>query len=630
VIGLLIAATASPLAAVAAVSPDEQWVTSVPGNYNAAATISFGATGVTAVLGPTSARCAGGGNVPNGTTNANLVSRNAQSFYSPQAPASAVAVYECLLGASTASRTVTFNTPIVGPVFHVNNLDASMLDFSAPVTLETVKKNFPLQVQNSGSRLRNAVNMGTASCTDSEIATNNPGCGSFRLSQAGGAVDEFTITNTALAGNDGWFWSLSFHVAPLTKSFSPATIVESGTSELSLVITNPATEGAVDLDGVDYVDVLPAGVTIADSAATMTDCGAAIVNGGAPEAGQTAVSVTGASIAAGEECVVTVAVTAASAGTYINDNDNLTTSLGNVVPSANATLDVVAPELDLTKSVVLSTDANSNGLADVGDEVTYSFLVENTGDVPVEDVIIDDPRVAATTPVSQSVPAGESRTFVANYSVVQADIDAGLVSNTATASGVYRGPGGDVSIVSEPDTADVPTPTRTPSLTLAKSGLLDDSNGNGTADVGEEIDFTFIVTNTGNVTLTAVEVVDDRVSGVSPASVTLVAGGGEQRFTSDPYVVTQADVDAGEVLNVASARAATPMGTTIASAQDTVRFETTPVTTPSEPAPVVNPAPSGLASTGAEALVASGIAAGFLLLGLAAVVSTRRRAPSCL
>ncbi len=129
------------------------------------------------------------------------------------------------------------------------------------------------------------------------------------------------------------------------------------------------------------------------------------------------------------------------------------------------------------------------------------------------------------------------------------------MTNVATAIGVDQ----DENLVtSDEDSEFVPTPPRDPVLTLDKTADLNDTNGNGVADLGESIDYTFAVENTGNVTLTGVTVVDDRVSGLS-ASVTL-APGETHVFTADAYVVVQADLNIGVVHNTAVANGTSPLG----------------------------------------------------------------------
>ncbi len=226
------------------------------------------------------------------------------------------------------------------------------------------------------------------------------------------------------------------------------------------------------------------------------------------------------------------------------------------------------PHLTLEKSGEITTDVNGDGFADVGDTVTYTFTATNTGTVDLTDVAITDPKVGTTTPATANIGANTDAVFTATYVVTQADVDAGAVLNSATASGLYAPPNEDpVTVDSAPANDVVPTPEQTPSLTVEKDGALDDTNGNGVADVGETIAYSFDVTNTGNTTLLGVTVVDDRVTGILPASADILPGESES-FTAAPYVVTQADVDAGEVLNSAFARGQVPNGPEVFSPED--------------------------------------------------------------
>jgi uncharacterized repeat protein (TIGR01451 family) len=232
-------------------------------------------------------------------------------------------------------------------------------------------------------------------------------------------------------------------------------------------------------------------------------------------------------------------------------------------------------KLELDKTGALLVDVDDDAVIDAGDTVRYSFSVSNTGNVDLIDVSIDDPRVAgAIAPSAANIAAGGSRVYLADYVVTQADIDAGVLRNTATASGSYVPPdGSDVDVHSAPDTVELPTDAREPALSLQKSGSLSDTNGNGFADVGESITYSFAVTNTGNTTLAYIEVLDARVTGLVPSTNPL-AQGGTVTIAADPYVVTQADVDAGGVHNVASARAHVPGGPEAASSPDELDIET--------------------------------------------------------
>lgn len=217
------------------------------------------------------------------------------------------------------------------------------------------------------------------------------------------------------------------------------------------------------------------------------------------------------------------------------------------------------PGLAIDKTAVLD-DTNHNGAADEGEVITYSFSAQNTGNVTLTGVTVSDPLdgLSAITPASVAILApGDDAVFSATYAVTQDDVDTGgTVHNSAVAKGTAPGA---VALTSDPDTTDTNLVPGAPGIALDKKSLLDDTNGNGKADVGEEIAYTFEVENTGNVTVSGVSVTDPEVAGIAPASAT-IAPGDTATFTSDPYVVTQGDVDDGVVHNVASAAGTAPGG----------------------------------------------------------------------
>ena len=111
------------------------------------------------------------------------------------------------------------------------------------------------------------------------------------------------------------------------------------------------------------------------------------------------------------------------------------------------------------------------------------------------------------------------------------------------------------------------TDSVTVSLTAAPALTLDKSASPATYDhVGQTITYTYVVTNTGNVTLTRpFSVADDRTTVTCPAILrSSTPPGNDQRAVRSPaqsvtcsatYTITQADLDAGAVTNTATATA---------------------------------------------------------------------------
>ncbi|MGW2401704.1 DUF7927 domain-containing protein [Kitasatospora sp. NPDC001664] len=123
-------------------------------------------------------------------------------------------------------------------------------------------------------------------------------------------------------------------------------------------------------------------------------------------------------------------------------------------------------------------------------------------------------------------------------------------------------------------------PKADPKLDLAKTGKLNDTNGDGKANPGETISYGYTVTNTGNITVSSITVADDKITApgaVSCAKTTLLVG--ESTTCTATYTVTAADATAGSVTNHATAKGKDPNGTEVTTPQRQV-------TIPAGPAPV--------------------------------------------
>jgi hypothetical protein len=210
-------------------------------------------------------------------------------------------------------------------------------------------------------------------------------------------------------------------------------------------------------------------------------------------------------------------------------------------------------------------DEDLDGDADPGETVDYVYELTypDRGLAPRTDVRVSDPDVAPILcPSGNPLPVlrgGASETCTGTYVLTQADADAGRKDTLATA----------VSAEAGPRTAAASVPLgQSPAVDLVKTGLLD-LGGNGTADAGDLIHYLLDVTNTGNVTLSNLEVVDPLVGPVTcPGGNPMpsLAPGGTETCTAS-YAVTRADVDAGLVLNTATVSADEPGGEKV-DAQD--------------------------------------------------------------
>ncbi len=132
----------------------------------------------------------------------------------------------------------------------------------------------------------------------------------------------------------------------------------------------------------------------------------------------------------------------------------------------------------------------------MGDQISYTFLVTNTGNVTLQVVTITDPLVTVNgQPITWLEPGSSDNTsFTATYTLTQADIDAGTFTNTATATAGYRD---EEYEASDSDTQNFPSDQ---DIELLKEGLYVDVNGDGSLTRANQNKLHFTVINTGNVT----------------------------------------------------------------------------------------------------------------------------------
>ena len=200
------------------------------------------------------------------------------------------------------------------------------------------------------------------------------------------------------------------------------------------------------------------------------------------------------------------------------------------------------------------------GTVKAGDTITYTYALTNAGNVTLSNLSVKDDLAGLSQIVcdtSELAPLGQT-TCTAFYDVTQADIDAGSVTNMATAGGTDPE---DNSVTSPPGSVTVDLPASA-SLFLEKTASIA-PNGAGLNAAGATVTYTYTLENTGTVTLKHLKVIDN-LPGLS--SITCLSspspslGPGDHTTCTATYVVTQADVDRGDVLNTATASASSSRG----------------------------------------------------------------------
>jgi uncharacterized repeat protein (TIGR01451 family) len=193
------------------------------------------------------------------------------------------------------------------------------------------------------------------------------------------------------------------------------------------------------------------------------------------------------------------------------------------------------------RTLSLDKTATPPTYSSVGTVISYSYLVTNTGNVTLAGpVTVSDDKATVTCPAGGLAP-GASMTCSASYTITQADLDAGSVTNTAQAHAN--------GVDSNEDTATV-TAVQNPQLTLDKTTSTASYDA-----VGQSISYSYLLTNSGNVSLVApYSVADDKATVTCPQTPSPLAPGASITCTAS-HVVTQADLDAGSVTNHATGQA---------------------------------------------------------------------------
>ncbi len=367
---------------------------------------------------------------------------------------------------------------------------------------------------------------------------------SYTVTQAD--LDAGSVTNVASA-------STTYAAAPVTSNTDTVTIDADQQPELTLVKTaSPATyDGVGDTISYSYLLTNTGNVTLV-----------APFSIGDDQAADEACPASPTSLAPGASITCTASDTASQADLDAGSITNTAVGsgvFGLVTIFSNADSETVTAVQTITISIDKegSLDLGLDGVASPGDLVSYTFDVTNTGNVTLTGAVVSDPSVSVSCPAAiDPLGPGETVTCTASYAIDQDDIDAGQVVNTADVDA--SGPQGQPA--TDSDTENVPVP-QVRTIDLDKEGTLD-LGLDGIASPGDVISYTFDLENTGNVTLTGVVVTDPSVTvSCPPAASTLSPG--ETATCTASYAITQADINAGEVLNTASVSSTAPQGQTV-------------------------------------------------------------------
>src|SRR5690606_10232391 len=141
------------------------------------------------------------------------------------------------------------------------------------------------------------------------------------------------------------------------------------------------------------------------------------------------------------------------------------------------------PVIAIVKTGIFN-DENGNECSDVDETISYTFTVTNEGNVSLGNILVTDPMIATITgPTGDTDNDGEldvteTWIYTGSYAITQDDIDAGQVTNQATAEGTAPDQS-TVSDLSDESSVLENDPTvielcQNPAIAIVKTGIFND------------------------------------------------------------------------------------------------------------------------------------------------------------
>jgi mucin-19 len=379
-----------------------------------------------------------------------------------------------------------------------------------------------------------------------------------------------TSTETPIAGATA---SASLDVlgpAGITETFSSSPIQAGGTSTITYTLTNP---NATALTGASFSDSFPAGLLTTAVAQTYAGTGRGTCTGTIPNTSLTvsaaSVSFASINIPAGGSCTVLVDVTAAAAGTYINNVSGVTsTQVPSAGPGASATLTVLAAPTvvkSFTPSTILAggsstltltiTNPNATGLT--GLAITDNYTT--TGLVNLNTTVTNSCNGTATATPNTTNPGRltlTGGTLAANSSCT---ITATVTSATATA---YTNTTGGASSTQTPTAGPTAADTLTVVAVGANQLLFTKTFSQSQVQAGPaaaNLDLVFTISNLSATTAAT----DVRFS----AADTMPTAGGQQMVLANG-ATNSCSITAASPAGSCGYNGTTTLGTVVANSQN--------------------------------------------------------------
>jgi len=414
--------------------------------------------------------------------------------------------------------------------FSINNPNVVAINTSFTDTLPTGLQvaAVPTVTNNCGGTVTAAASASTISFTNNQTAV---GTCTISVTITGTVDNNYTnsvqiLSTDAGNGNTSSANLTVINPPSITKQFGAATIPLNGTTSLTFTISSSNVN--LSLNGISFNDSLPAGLVVATPPGLSTTCSGTAT----ATAGSSSVSLSGASLAPGTSCTVTVNVAGTTAGVK-NNSVTVSDTVAGTGNTSNASITVVAPP----------TIAKAFGAASIplNGSTSLSFTITNPNAVALTGVAFSD-----------TLPAG---LVVSTPNGLTGSCGAGTITATAGSNSITLS-GGTIAASSSCTFSVNVTGTTAGKQTNTTSAVTSTEGGTGntatasvdvvappsiakqfnpsTIAVNATTSLTFIITNpAANVDpLTGVAFTDTLPTGLTVANATAAVCGGTVTTTA--------------------------------------------------------------------------------------------------
>jgi len=203
-----------------------------------------------------------------------------------------------------------------------------------------------------------------------------------------------------------------------------------------------------------------------------------------------------------------------------------------------------APSVTVVKKATVNDGvAPPSGQVDARDEIAYSYLVTNTGNVTLRSVEVTDPLAGEVKCPQITLASMAKTTCTATAKLTQTQIENGSLSGEAIVTATSP---------RSVEVTDAHTATTKleagPKITVVKTTAVDMTKAGPAdrVDAGDTATYSYLVTNRGNVTLSKVSVID-AAAGTVTCSKTTLAPKATTTCTAAVAKLTQTQIDGGEL-----------------------------------------------------------------------------------